>query len=46
MRCAPCAGPARPRRIRVGAYDPLSLAGIIVPAEEPDGAIPTVSEAG
>ena len=33
-------------RIRVGAYDPLSLAGIIVPAEEPDGAIPTVSEAG
>ncbi|MGC1985538.1 MAG: DEAD/DEAH box helicase [Candidatus Cybelea sp.] len=33
-------------RVRVGAYDPLSLAGIIVPAEEPDGAIPTVSEAG
>jgi ATP-dependent Lhr-like helicase len=33
-------------RIRVGAYDPLSLAGIIVPAEAPDGTIPTVSEAG
>jgi ATP-dependent helicase Lhr and Lhr-like helicase len=33
-------------RIRVGAYDPLSLAGIIVPAEEPDGAVPTVFEAG
>ena len=33
-------------QVRVGAYDPLSLAGIIVPAEEPDGAIPTVSEAG
>ena len=33
-------------QIRVGAYDPLSLAGIIVPAEDPDGTIATVSEAG